>query len=215
MKLITNFTLFVVLIVLLFVSCNTDFIGSVQNFRFQIPFYFYVNYYDKSIPDTSRIFANLNEYEEFTKNKSRLEQAEIVQFNYWIDSLVFGNNQPFDPNKDTLIIENVKFLLVFAKPKANVVNPRDTNDFEPDTSLPTFLLGEFNQVDVSDFYRKPHHIYVISTEISQVLTEVVRNRPYFYLISEYGKVIGQTSPKKYFSLIFVRFDVVIRFTLSI
>jgi hypothetical protein len=157
----------------------------------------------------------LNEYEEFTKNKSRLEKAEIVQFNYWVDSLVYGNNKPFIPKKDTLVIENVRFYLVFAKPKPNITNPKDTNDFEPDTTLPTFLLGEFNEVDVTDFYRKPHHIYVISTEISQVLTEVVRSRPYFYLISEYGKVRGQTTPKKYFSLIFVRFDVVIRFTVSI
>ncbi|MEJ5287098.1 MAG: hypothetical protein CH6_1127 [Candidatus Kapaibacterium sp.] len=206
---------FVLLFVLFLKACDTDFIGSIQNFRFQIPFYFYVNYFDKSIPDTSQVFANLNEYEEFTKNKSRLEKAEIVQFNYWIDSLVYGNNQPFDPKKDTLVIENVRFFLVFAKPKPNIPNPRDTSDFEPDTTLPTFLLGEFKEVNVSDFYRKPNHIYVISTEISQVLTEVVRNRPYFYLVSEYGKVRGQTTPKKYFSLIFVRFDVVIRFTVSL
>ncbi len=199
----------------LLISCSTDFINSVQNFRFQIPFYFYVNYFDKSIPDTSRIFANLNEYKEFTKNKSRLEKAEIIQFNYWIDSLVFGNNQPFDPQKDTLVIENVKFTLVFARPKAGVSNPRDTSDFEPDTSLPSFLLGKFLHVDVSDFYRKPHHIYLINTEISQVLTEVVKHRPYFYLMSEYGKVRGQTTAKKYFSLIFVRFDVVIRFTVTL
>lgn len=204
-----------ILTCLLLLSCSTDFLGSLENFRFQIPFYFYVNYYDKSIPDTSRIFVNLNEYEEFTKNKSKLEKAEIVQFNYWIDSLNYGNNQPFNIKRDTLIIEHVRFYLVFAKPKSGVANPRDTNDFEPDTNLPTFLLGEFNDVNVSDFYRKPHHIYVISSEISQVLTEVVRNQPYFYLISEYGKVRGQTTPKKFFSLIFVRFDVVIRFTISI
>lgn len=200
---------------LILCACSTDFIDSVQNFRFQIPFYFYVNYFDKSIPDTSMVFANLNNYEEFTKNKSRLEKAEIVQFNYWIDSLVYGNGKPFDPKADTLVIENVRFLLVFAKPKPGIINPKDTSNFEPDTTLPTFLLGEFYNVDVSDFYRKPHHIYLISTEISQVLTEVVRNRPYFYLFSEYGKVKGQTTPKKYFSLIFVRFDIVIRFTVSI
>lgn len=196
-------------------SCFTDVADSIQNFRFQLPLYFYMNYVDKSIPDTSRVFANLNEYEEFRKNKERLDGAEIVQFNYWIDSLVYANKVPFDPSKDTLVIENVRFYLVFARPKMGIANPRDSLDFEPDSTLPTFLLGEFKNIDVADFYRKPHHIYVVSTEISQVLTEVIRNRPYFYLISEYGKVKGQTTPKKYFSLINVRFDVVIRFVVSL
>lgn len=196
-------------------SCFTDVAEGIRNFRFQLPLYFYVNYVDKSIPDTSRIFANLNDYEEFRKNKERLDGAEIVQFNYWIDSLVYANKVPFDPSKDTLVIENVRFYLVFARPKVGVTNPLDSSDFEPDSTLPTFLLGEFKNIDVANFYRKPYHIYVVSTEISQVLTEVVRNRPYFYLISEYGKVKGQVTPKKYFSLINVRFDVVIRFVVSL
>ncbi len=196
-------------------SCFTEVVQNIQNFRFQIPLYFYVNYVDKSIPDTSRIFANLNDYDEFRKNKNRLDGAEIVQFNYWIDSLVYANNVPFEPSKDTLVIENVRFYLVFARPKTGIINPQDSSDFEPDSTLPIFLLGEFKDVDVAEFYRKPYHIYIVSTEISQVLTEVVRNRPYFYLISEYGKVKGQTTPKKYFSLINVRFDVVIRFVVSL
>lgn len=174
-----------------------------------------MNYIDKFIPDTSRVFANLNDYEEFRKNKGRLDGAEIVQFNYWIDSLVYANKVPFDPLRDTLVIENVRFYLVFARPKMGVTNPRDSSDFEPDSTLPTFLLGEFKNVNVADFYRTPYHIYIVSTEISQVLTEVVRNRPYFYLISEYGRVKGQATPKKYFSLINVRFDVVIRFVVSL
>lgn len=199
------------LLFLTFWGCYSELIESVGDFRFQIPLYFYVNYYDKSIPDTSRQFANLNNYDEFVKNQAKLSGADIVQFNYWIDSLVFSNGKPFDPNTDSMVIENVKIFLVFAKPKTGISNPVDSNDFEPDTTLPKFILGEFKNISVADYYRKPHHIFTVSTEISQVLTEVVRNRPYFYLISEYGRVAGDIRPKKYFKLIFVRFDIVIRF----
>jgi len=196
-------------------SCYTDVINSFQNFRFQIPFYFYLNYIDKSIPDTSRIFVNLNNYDEFLKHRDELASAEIVQFNYWVDSLVFSNNVAFDPERDSLIIENVRFVLIFARPKSGIVNPKDSSDFEEDKTLPRFVLGEFYNLDIRDFYRQPHHIKIISNEISQVLTEVVRSRPYFYLSSEYGKVLGQTTAKKYFSLVNVRIDIVIRFTISL
>lgn len=196
-------------------SCYTDVINSFQNFRFQIPFYFYLNYIDKSIPDTSRIFVNLNNYDEFLKHRDELASAEIVQFNYWVDSLVFSNNVAFDPERDSLIIENVRFVLIFARPKSGIVNPKDSSDFEEDTTLPRFVLGEFYNLVIRDFYRQPHHIKIISNEISQVLTEVVRSRPYFYLSSEYGKVLGQTTAKKYFSLVNVRIDIVIRFTISL
>ena len=196
-------------------SCYTDVINSFQNFRFQIPFYFYLNYIDKSIPDTSRIFVNLNNYDEFLKHRDELASAEIVQFNYWVDSLVFSNNVAFDPERDSLIIENVRFVLIFARPKSGIVNPKDSSDFEEDTTLPRFVLGEFYNLDIRDFYRQPHHIKIISNEISQVLTEVVRSRPYFYLSSEYGKVLGQSTAKKYFSLVNVRIDIVIRFTISL
>ena len=205
----------VVFMSLLLTSCYTDVINSFQNFRFQIPFYFYLNYIDKSIPDTSRIFVNLNNYDEFLKHRDELTSAEIVQFNYWVDSLVFSNNVAFDPERDSLIIENVRFVLIFARPKSGIVNPKDSSDFEEDTTLPRFVLGEFYNLDIRDFYRQPHHIKIISNEISQVLTEVVRSRPYFYLSSEYGKVLGQTTAKKYFSLVNVRIDIVIRFTISL
>jgi len=205
----------VVFMSLLLTSCYTDVINSFQNFRFQIPFYFYLNYIDKSIPDTSRIFVNLNNYDEFLKHRDELASAEIVQFNYWVDSLVFSNNVAFDPERDSLIIENVRFVLIFARPKSGIVNPKDSSDFEEDTTLPRFVLGEFYNLDIRDFYRQPHHIKIISNEISQVLTEVVRSRPYFYLSSEYGKVLGQTTSKKYFSLVNVRIDIVIRFTISL
>ena len=205
----------VVFMSLLLTSCYTDVINSFQNFRFQIPFYFYLNYIDKSIPDTSRIFVNLNNYDEFLKHRDELASAEIVQFNYWVDSLVFSNNVAFDPERDSLIIENVRFVLIFARPKSGIVNPKDSSDFEEDTTLPRFVLGEFYNLDIRDFYRQPHHIKIISNEISQVLTEVVRSRPYFYLSSEYGKVLGQSTAKKYFSLVNVRIDIVIRFTISL
>lgn len=208
-KLIVRATLLIFLI-----GCYSEFIDSFDEFRFQIPMYFYSNYYDKSIPDTSRQFVNLNDYEEFVKNRSKLTSAEIVQFNYWIDSLVFADGKPFNPKLDSLVIENVRIYLVFARPKAGIFNPLDSNDFEPDTTLPKFILGEFKDINVQDYYRKPHHIFTVSSEISQVLTEVVRNKPYFYLISEYGKVVGDPNPKKYFKLIFVRFDVVVRFVVS-
>jgi hypothetical protein len=157
----------------------------------------------------------LNNYDEFLKHRDELASAEIVQFNFWVDSLVFSNNIAFDPERDSLIIENVRFVLIFARPKSGIVNPKDSSDFEEDTTLPRFVLGEFYNLDIRDFYRQPHHIKIISNEISQVLTEVVRSRPYFYLSSEYGKVLGQTTAKKYFSLVNVRIDIVIRFTISL
>ncbi len=204
---------------MLFVDgCYTSTVDSLSSFRFQLPLIFYSNYKNKSVPDTAIDFVNLSKYEEYNKNKDKIGKAEILSFNYWIDSLVIDNNKPFDPKVDDVEFEFVSFALHFAKLKANPPNPADINsviNWEDDPLTPDYILGQFSNVSVKEYYRNPDHILDVNDEIAQVLSSAVKYKPQFFIKSLYSKSKGQITPRRVFPLVNARFDMIIRFQVDL
>jgi hypothetical protein len=202
-------------------GCYTNTIDSLSTFRFQLPIYFYQNWVDRAAPDTSWDFTNLNDYPEYRDNKDKIELAEILSFNYWIDSLITDDNKPFnpnDPNQEDIEFEFVKFYLHFAVWKDNPPNPDDPSDssnYILDPETPDYLLGEFTNVNVKNYYRIPDNILAVPTEVAQIISVAIKSKPQFFIKSVYSKTKGQTNPKRHFHLIKARYDLVIRFEVSL
>ncbi len=187
-------------------SCFFDTLSKVDTFTFQLPLIFDSDHFDKAAPDTSLDFTNLNDYKEYRDNKDKIEKAEILHFNYWVDSLVTENGpwNPNDPSEEDIEFEFIKFYLQFADFQGN-----------PDPSEPFHLLGEFHDVNVEDYYRNPEHILEVPEEVALVISEAVKENPFFYIITEYSKLKGQTEEKFRFPFIHARYDMVIRFDVKL
>jgi hypothetical protein len=199
-------------------GCYTSTVDSLSTFKFQLPLIFYSNYKNKAIPDTSVDFVNLVKYDEYNKNKDKIGKADILSFNYWIDSLVMDNNTPFDPMVHNVEFEYVSFALHFAKLKEFPPYPADINNvvnWEDDPLSPDYILGEFTNVSVREYYRIPDHILDVNDEIAQVLSSAVKYKPQFFIKSIYSKSKGQTTPKRNFPLVNARFDMIIRFEVNL
>ena len=202
-------------------GCYTNTIDSLSTFKFQLPIYFYSNWLNRSAPDTSWDFTNLNNYPEYRDNKEKIRTSEILSFNYWIDSLVMDGGKPFDPNdpnQEDVEFEFIKFYLHFAVLKSNPPNPGDPNDpdnYELDPSTPDYLLGVFTNVSVKRYYRNPEYILEVPTDVAMIISEALKEKPQFFIKSIYSKTIGQTEPKRFFPLINARYDLVIRFDVEL
>jgi hypothetical protein len=198
-----------------FSGCYTDAVDNLSTFTFQLPLLFHSYHWDKASPDTSVDFTNLNDYKEYRDNKERINKAQILHFNYWIDSLVMQNNVPFDPevHTDDVIFPFIRFYLQFARYTGG--DPSNPNSYEPDPNEPMYLLGEYLDVNVAEYYRNPEYILDVSEETAMILSDAVKNRPQFYIITHYSKVVGQTEPKRYFPYVAARYDMVIRFDVDL
>lgn len=215
----------VFLFALFFSGCITETIDTFSTFNFQLMIPFHSTHYDKASPDTSVDFTNLNKYKEYRDNKDRIKKALILQANYWIDSLVYKDNQGqtfiFDPkntNQPKVEFEFVKFFLRFAERKPFPVNGDefDPVNYQYSTSNPTsYLLGEFRNVDVGEYFRRADHIINVDDEVARIISEAVKNNPTFYIITEYSIVKGQTIPKREFPFIAARYDLDIRFEIEL
>ncbi len=204
-----------------FSSCAVDSIDALSTFTFQFPLFFESDHYDKAAPDTSWDFAHLDDYKEYRDNKDRINEAKILHFNYWIDSLeyIFGNETiAFNPETDTVEFEFIKFYLQFAKLKeGRDSSSRDSSDYEPDPNELMHKLGEFTDVNIKDFYRNPEHIKVVPDRAARLISEALKTKPYFFTITEYSKakINGVEVPDAFFPLILARYDMVIRFDVDL
>ena len=210
--------LLLILPVFLMFSCYTDTIENFSSFSFQIPVRFYNDYVDRTCPRISEDFSNLYEYKEYTDNRDKIIRAEILQFNYWIDSLIFDDGRPFDPKLDDLEFEYVKYSLQFAKPiKPWDEQEIDSTKFMRDPAYQPYTIGEFRNVKVSDYYRNAQFIIQLPDSVGQVISKTLKEKPYYYIITEYSGIKGKDG--KYYSqtfdLIKARFDVVIRFEVEL
>jgi hypothetical protein len=207
-------------------GCYTDTIDNLSTFSFQFPMIFHSNYYDKAAPDTNLDYSNLNKYKEYKDNKDRINKAQILHLNYWIDSLKFtdpsnGQQVVFDPvlHKDKIEFEFIKFYLVFAKyiPNPNNPNWEDTmaTHWTADLTKAPFTLGVFKNVEIAKYYRNPEHIEYVSEAVANQISDLLKTQPSFFIVSEYSRVKNQTDDKYYFPLIKARFDVVIRFDVDL
>lgn len=185
-------------------SCYQNTIDALSSFKFQLAILFNSEYRNKFAPDTTIDFVNLDDYKQYRDNKDRIKKAQLLQFNYWIDSLHLANNRPFNPKTDNVEFEFIKFYLVFQEGGGIPSDPGKR-----------FLLGTFNNVNVSNYYRNPEHILVVPDDVAKVIEEAVKINPRFYIISEYSKVKGQQGPRESFPYIWARFDLAIRFEVSL
>lgn len=209
-------------------SCFTETIDTFSTINFQLVVPFHSTHEDKAAPDTSIDFTNLNKYKEYKDNKDRIKKAMILQFNYWLDSLVYidksgrkVNFNPKDPNMPEIKFNHIRFYLRFAERKQFPVNGDefDPANYEFSKSDPTmYLLGEFLNVDVKDYFRQAYHIIDVSDDVARVISDAVKNRPMFFIITEYSHMSDQnpqTEPKRFFPYVAARYDLVIKFEVSL
>jgi hypothetical protein len=191
-------------------SCITQTITDFEYFTVQIPIFFETKSKDKESPDTARDFSNLYSYDQYRNNKDKISAAEIFQFNYRIDSLVMINGIPFNPLTDDLVFDNIKFSLQFALPKSGNIYTKDSTQFMPDPLSPVYVLGEYKDVNVKDFYKKAYHILSLADSTAIIISNTLKTTPYFYIYTEYSKIKGQTTDVVKFPYILAKYDVVVR-----
>lgn len=209
------FALMIVIVIL--PSCYTDTVEDFSQFTFQLPIYFYDKSVNRKCPSISSDFTNLHKYSEYRSNKKRIQSAEMYQFAYWLDTLVLPiTEKPFNPLSDELIFDKVTYTLRFAKPKnPGLEMSNDPNDFVIDNTYEPFLIGEFINVNVSEYYRSPRHIITFPEERAKIISKVLKNQPYFFVVSEYTKYRNQPQDTVRFPYLEARCDLVIRFVVKV
>jgi len=199
-------------------SCYTQTVNDFSEFTVQVPIYFYDKSTDRRVPDVGWNFSNLYQYEEYTSNKDRIDRAEVYQFSIWVDSLVLPGNppKPFVPNVDEIIFEHVRYTIVFAKPKIpGNEQSLNADDFEIDNTIQPFTLADFYNVSVSDYYKNPKHIYSVPQEEAIVISDLLKTRPYFYVLAEYSKYLNQPADTIVFPYSEYHGDLVVRLKIKL
>lgn len=212
-------------------GCYTQTVEDFSYYNFQFPLLFRSVHFNKAAPDTSWDFINLHNYSEYEDNKDRIYASEILSFNYWIDSLVFLMKDTVQQKFDTLIFDRnqhrdlvefpfIIFKLVYAKLKPGYVDPndKDSSHWDKDFSSPIYVLGSYYNVKVEEYYRYSHHIVPISDSLAKEISNMVKNRPQFWICTEYSPVKDQDTkiePKRYFPFIAARYDMIIRFKIKL
>ena len=195
-----NFLLALLLIIVMITigGCYTNTVDSLSTFKFQLPVYFYSQWNNMAVPDTNVDYVNLMDYPEYRDNRKKIKKAEIISFNYWIDSLMIDNNLPFDPNGDVnLEFDFIKFYLQFDGDSIN------------------YLIGEFADVNAKDFYRKPQHILEVPGIIAEVISVALKEKTGFFIKSQYSKTKGQIEEKRVIPMVHARFDMFLRFEINL
>ncbi len=204
-------------------GCYGQTVDSFKTFTFEFPVFFHAEYHNKLTPDTSFDFVNMYEYDQYKDNVDKINKAELLSFNYRIDSMIFRDpvteqDIVFNPvlHKDLIEFVNIKFYIIFAKPKSpELKGSLDSADYVVDPDREPYLLGEFHNVEVSDYYRYAHHIENIDKTVAKVLEDALQNQPYFYILTEYSKIKNQTAERRIFPYISSRYDLIIRFSVNI
>lgn len=230
----TKYILSTILCVMFLGGCYSDTVDSFKTITVDIPLYFHSFYVNKIAPDTSIDFSNLYSYEEYRKNKGMIDASEIFQFNYWIDSMHIDNDIPFNPVKDTVIFDFIRFYLCYAIPKNDQIAQAikyleengqpddpfalDSANYMPDTAATAkkYLLGEFLDVNVSEYYRLPHNIRAINEEVAKIISDLCKTNPKFYVITEYSETKEQQpGTDRLFPLVWPRYDMMLRLKIKL
>lgn len=191
--------IFVLISTFILSGCYTDTVDSLSTFKFQLPVNFNQTYLNRRAPDTSYDFTNLENYQEYRDNKERIKKAEILAFNYWMDSLNI-NGYPFQPwnqsntyyydyttqkGNKVLQFNFIRFYLVFAKPSTSY-----PGTYVMDPSSKWHLLGEFKDVNIANYYKMPQNILQVTDETMQVLSDAIKARPQFFTVTEYSNTLN-------------------------
>lgn len=219
---------FTLMAIIFLTGCYTDTVESLSTFKFQLPIDFKQKYINKVAPDTSVDFTNLYKYKDYTDNKDKIKKAEIIMANYWIEHLNVNGTlfNPRDPNNkyyynyetntgtNTIQFNFIKFYLVFAKPAQFPYSndQLDARNWQLDPQSEWYLLGEFKDVNVANYYLLPHNILQIDQSTMQVLSDAIKARPQFYIVSVYSNTV---SGDKYFPEVTAGHYVIIRFEVEL
>jgi len=184
----------IALILPLFISgCYQGTVDSFSTFTIQLPLDFTSKWRNRSAPDTSQDFTDLNTYKEYQDNKEKIQKTIFYQFAYWIDSIRVPQG---DPGIDKLEFAFVRYYLYF----------------EGDPVSSKHLLGEFKNVKIKDYYRIPH-VLAVPEAVAKVLETAAKEKQRFYTIAEYSAPTSGGSG--FFPYIDSRFDLVIRLELKL
>ena len=126
--------------------------------------------------------------------------------------------EPGEEGEDTLGFEYIRFYLRFAELRPGYTDRSDLDSAhwrfdQVDTT--NYLLGEYRDVNVKGYFRKSNHIIKVDSDIAAIISEAVRNRPAFWIITEYSKAYGQTEPKRKFPFIAADYDMFIKFQVEL
>lgn len=174
-------------------SFNSCDVTNISDVVLQMTIDFDPVFENKTVPDSSIDLTNLNDYATYRDNKDQIESAEILHFNYRIDDIKTKNNM----NIDSIVFESVNFYLI----------PTTSGG----TRLPgqRYKLGEFKNLRVADYYKTAKHIVDVPSEIGNLISEQIKQTPYFVFVTEYSGLVGQNVDNK-FDYIVSHMDMVLR-----
>lgn len=175
-------------------GCYTDTIEDFSKFTVQFSINFTQKWRDKKAPGITYDSTNLNDYKEYTDNKNNIERTVFYQVAYWIDSIRVGAG---DPPKENVEFESVKYYLYYMLDGGGMSQK--------------YLIGEYRDVKVMDYYRIPH-VLTVSNEVAKLLEDVAKNHPKFYTTAEYSA--PKSGGSGLFPYIDSRLDVVVKLELN-
>ena len=178
--------------ILSFNSCD---VTNISDVVLQMTIDFDPVFENKVVPDSSIDLTNLNDYATYRDNKDKIEDAQILHFNYRIDEIKTENNMDID----SIVFESVNFYLI-----------PTTYD---GTRIPgqRYKLGEFKNLHVSDYYKTAKHVVEVPSELGNLISEQIKATPYFVFVTEYSGLVGENVDNK-FDYIVSHMDMVLRVT---
>lgn len=180
-------------IVTLFAVQSCD-VANVADIALQLTIDFDPSFDNRAVPDSSVEVVNLEDYPEYNDNRDQIEDAEILHFNYSINEIKTSDNLPID----SIEFERIAFYLIptFTDGGARVPGQR-------------YLLGEFTDVKISDYYKTAKHIIEVGDDVGELISEQIKETPYFIFVTEYSEMKGENR-SNYFDYIDAHVDMVIR-----
>ena len=173
-----------------FNSCD---VTNISDVILQITIDFDPEFKNKMVPDSSIDVTNLNDYETYRDNKDQIEDAEILHFNYRIDDIRTENNMHID----SIVFKSVNFYMIPTTFDGKRIPGK------------RYKLGEFKKLRVSDYYKTAKHIIEVSSELGQLISEQIKETPYFIFVTEYSELDGENVDNK-FDYIKAHMDMVLR-----
>lgn len=175
------------------IALNSCDVTKVTDVVLQIAIDFDPKFTDKAVPDSSLDVVNLNDYPEYEENSDKIEDAEILHFNYRIDRIKTRNNMPLD----SIVFKSVNFYLIPTTSAGDRIPGQ------------RYKLGEFTNLKVSEYFRTAKQIVEVSSEVGQLISEQIRKTPHFIFVTEYSELVGEKADKN-FDFIDAHVDMVIR-----
>lgn len=179
------------------IGMNSCDVTKVTDVILQLTIDFDPEFKNKMVPDSSLDNIDLNDYPEYEENADKIEDAEILHFNYRIDEIKTRNNMHID----SIVFKQVSFYLIPTTPAGNRLPGQ------------RYKLGEFTNLRVSDYYKTAKHILEVSSEVGELVSEQIKETSHFIFVTEYSELVGDNVDRN-FDYIDAHVDMVIRVTTS-